>query len=549
MNPSTVLARAVIGHLVANGVEHLVVSPGSRNTPLLLAAHRAEVAGRLRLHVRLDERVAGFTAYGIARVTGRPVPVLTTSGTAVGNLLPAMMEAAHTGVPLIAVSADRPNGMLDSGANQTTHQLGIFGTFVRAEANLEADSGARAVRHQVARVLAAATGVRNRLPGPGHLNVRFAEPLVPDPADDDLSWLDVESPAIAPLGAGMLTELAPGPRTVVLVGSGGQATGARARRVAEEAGVPLLAGPASNARAGSALSGYRLLLDTPLAERIERVVVYGRPTLSRPVMRLLARPDVEVVVVADGSDWSDVGLHAAVVADEVLLPAGDPGWLAAWQAADRRVTADLAALLATQPALTGPEIAAAVVASVPTEDLLLLGNSQPMRDADLAPTRADPGLVLGNRGLSGIDGLLSTATGAGLGLGRPVTVLIGDVSLAHDAGGLLIGPTEQAPDLRVVLVNDDGGSIFHTLEQGDPRYDTGAYAGAFERLFATPHGVDFGALAGAYGWRRRRIITREALAGALAAPVHGRELLEVPISRADRRDLEARLRELARSAG
>lgn len=549
MNPSTVLARAVVGQLLANGVEHLVVAPGSRNTPLLLASHRAAAAGRLRLHVRIDERVAGFTAYGIARATGRPVPVLTTSGTAVGNLLPALMEAAHTGVPLIALSADRPNGMLDTGANQTTHQTGIFGGFVRAEANLEADSGARAVRHQVARVLAAATGLRNRQPGPGHLNVRLAEPLVPDAADDDLSWLDVEAPAIAPLGAGMLTELGPGPRTVVLVGSGTQATGARARRTAEEAGVPLLAGPASNARTGSALAGYRLLLETPLAERIERVVVYGRPTLSRPVMRLLARPDVEVIVVADGSEWSDVGLHAAVVADEVRLPAGDPDWLSGWQQADRRVTAEVAGLLAAQPALTGPEIAAAVVASVPPEDLLLLGNSQPMRDADLAPTLAVPAMVLGNRGLSGIDGLVSTATGAGIGSGRPVTALIGDVSLAHDAGGLLIGPTEQVPDLRVVLVNDDGGSIFHTLEQGDPRYDAGAYEGAFERLFATPHGLDFAALAGAYGWRHRRIGGREDLAEALAAPVQGRELLEVPISRADRRDLDTRLRALVRPAG
>ncbi|WOP19045.1 2-succinyl-5-enolpyruvyl-6-hydroxy-3-cyclohexene-1-carboxylic-acid synthase [Raineyella sp. LH-20] len=549
MNPSTALARAVIGHLVANGVEHLVVSPGSRNTPLLFAAHRAEAAGRLRLHVRLDERVAGFTAYGIARVTGRPVPVLVTSGTAVGNLLPAMMEAAHTGVPLIALTADRPNGMLDTGANQTTHQLGIYGTFVRAEANLEADSGIRAVRHQIARVLAAAGGVRSRLAGPGHLNLRFAEPLVPDPDDDDLAWLDVDAPAIAPLGAGMLTEPAAGPRTVVLVGSGGPATGARARRVAEEAGVPLLAGPASNARTGSALGTYRLLLDSPLAARIERAVVYGRPTLSRPVMRLLARTDVEVIVVADGSDWNDVGLHAAVVADEVRLPAGDPGWLAEWREADRRVAADLAALLAAQPVLTGPEIAAAVVTSVPAEDLLLLGNSQPMRDADLAPIQDAPGRVLGNRGLSGIDGLLSTATGAGLGLGRPVTVLIGDVSLAHDAGGLLIGPSESVPDLRVVLVNDDGGSIFHTLEQGDPRYRAGAYAGSFERLFATPHGVDFAALAAAYGWRHRLVTTRSELAEALAAPVQGRELLEVPISRDDRRDLEARLRGLARPEG
>ncbi|SDB80724.1 2-succinyl-5-enolpyruvyl-6-hydroxy-3-cyclohexene-1-carboxylate synthase [Raineyella antarctica] len=544
MNPSTALARAVIAQLVANGVEHLVVCPGSRNAPLLLAAHLAAAAGRLRLHVRHDERVAGFTAHGIARVTGLPVPVVVTSGTAVGNLLPAVMEASHTGVPLVVVSADRPTGMLDTGANQTTNQVGIFGTFVRAEANLEADAGPLAVRHQVARVLASADGMRTRAPGPGHLNVRLAAPLVPDPGDRGLDWLDVDAPSIAPLGAGMLTELEPGPRTVVLVGSGQPSTGARARRNAEEAGVPLLAGPISNAREGAALATYRLLLDTSLADRIERVVVYGRPTLSRPVTRLLSRRDVEVVVVADSSEWSDVGLHASAVADEVLLPAGDPDWLAEWQRADAQACEALAGMLRDQPGLTGPEVAAAVVASVGPQDVLLLGNSQSLRDADLAPVSPAPAHVIGNRGLSGIDGLVSTASGAAIGLGRPVTALVGDVSLAHDGGGLLIGPGEETPDLRVVVVNDDGGAIFHTLEQGDPTYDSGPYAGAFDRLFGTPHGVDFSALARAYGWRHRRITGRDELAAALAAPVTGREVLEVPLDRADRRAFEERIRRL-----
>jgi 2-succinyl-5-enolpyruvyl-6-hydroxy-3-cyclohexene-1-carboxylate synthase len=470
--------------------------------------------------------------------------VITTSGTAVGNLLPAVMEAAHTGVPLVVVSADRPNGMLDTGANQTTNQVGIFGTFVRAEANLESDAAPLAVRHQVARVLAAADGMRTRGPGPGHLNVRLAAPLVPDPADTSTDWLDVDAPAIAPLGAGMLTELRPGPRTVVLVGSGTPATGARARRTAEDAGVPLLAGPISNARTGAALGAYRLLLDTPLAEQIERVVVYGRPTLSRPVTRLLSRTDVEVIIVTDASEWSDVGLHAAIVADEVLLPAGDPDWLAAWQQADAHAAEALAMMLAGEPRPTGPEVAAAVVASVGPDDLLLLGNSQSLRDADLAPVSATPAYVIGNRGLSGIDGLVSTATGAGIGLGRPVTTLVGDVSLVHDAGGLLVGPGEERPDLRVVVVNDDGGAIFHTLEQGDPHYAEGAYEGAFERLFGTPHGVDLAALAQAFGWRYRRVETREQLTEALAGPVSGRELVEVPISRADRRDFERRIRSL-----
>lgn len=546
MNPSTELAREVVAQLVSAGVEDMVVSPGSRNTPLLLAAHRAASADRLTLHVRHDERVAGFTALGIARATGQPVVVVTTSGSAVGNLFPAVMEAAHSGDPLVVVSADRPIGMLDSGANQTTHQTGIFDHFVRAEATLAAGGGPLSVRHQVSRVLAAAGGVRDRHPGPGHLNVRFADPLVPD-ADENasLSWLDVDTPSVAPLGAGMLTQLEEGPRTVVLAGGGRVSTGARARHQAEQAGVPLLAGPASNARSGPAISTYRLLLSSPLADEIERVVVYGRPTLSRPVTRLLSRRDVEVVIVADGSRWSDVGLHASMVADEVQLPAGDPAWLEKWQDADAEAAARLRDLLDSQEGLTGPGVARAVVGSVRGSDILFLGNSQPIRDADLAPITDQAPRVTSNRGLSGIDGLVSTAIGVGLGVDRPVTALLGDVTVAYDSGGLLIGPGEEAPDIRLVIINDDGGAIFHTLEQGEARYNTGLYDGAFERLFGTPHAIDFASLAQAYGWQHQRIDTAEELEAALAQPVRGRQVIEVRVDRQQRRELEEQIRHLA----
>jgi len=551
---ASALADVLVDELVRAGVREAVCAPGSRSAPLALALFAAARTGRLRLHVRVDERSAGFTALGLAKVSGLPVPVVTTSGTAVAELHPAVLEAAHAGVPLLVVSADRPLRLRDTGANQTTTQTRIFGTaasFVELTDDPRARSGWRA---GVCRALAATRT------GPAQLNVCLDEPLIGEPAEpppgrpDGSPWTRPALPA-AQRQVGS-TDPLPGDRLTVLVaGDGDPATGAEARALAEAHGWPVLAEPSSNARAGrNALATYRLLLAarTGLAAQlragIDRVLVVGRPTLSRPVTALLADPRVEVVVVADprSATWPDVAGSASRVVTElptVTRSAGrsDRRWLGRWQTADHQVAARLAAVDADGASTHGVAVAARVAAAATRADQLVLGSSNPVRDLDLAPVwpaeRAPR--VLANRGLAGIDGMVSTAAGAALA-GGATLALLGDLTFLHDANGLLLGPAEPRPDLRLVVANDDGGSIFHTLEQGEP-----AYADAFERVFGTPHGADLAARSAAVGVPHRQVSTLADLEQALARPIRGVDVLEVLLTRHDRRALDDQLRSCA----
>jgi 2-succinyl-5-enolpyruvyl-6-hydroxy-3-cyclohexene-1-carboxylate synthase len=538
------LARTLVAALLAGGVREVVLAPGSRSAPLALVLWTADRDGVLRLHVRVDERGAGFLALGLAKASGRPVAVVTTSGTAVANLHPAVLEAWHSHVPLVVVSADRPAALRWTGANQTTHQQGLFTTHVRASATV-ADAGS--APYEVGRLLAAATGVRSRLPGPVHLDVELADPLVPGPAAlgeplPAVALSDVRPPpAPVPLG------LAPGVRTVVVVGDAPPAVGRRWAARAAAASVPLLAEASSNARSGPAVaSTYRLLLNgsASLAADVERVVVVGHPTLSRPVSQLLSRSDVELVVVSPYADWPDPGRVATTVVDDVALPAPglvEQAWAERWRVAEQQTRARLDELLAGWPDLSGPRVAGAVLAALGPSDVLLVGSSNPVRDLDLAPVSAAPPAVHANRGLAGIDGLVSTAVGVAWGSGAPVTALLGDLTLLHDAPGLVIGPLEPRPDVRFVVVNDDGGSIFATLEQGGPGYDE-----PFERVFGTPQGLRVEGLATAAGLAYRLVTTDAELRAALATPPVGLELVEVRIDRTRRRALDEAVRSLGR---
>ncbi|TDE10345.1 2-succinyl-5-enolpyruvyl-6-hydroxy-3-cyclohexene-1-carboxylic-acid synthase [Jiangella asiatica] len=547
MNPSTAVARAIVAELVRRGVRHAVLAPGSRSAPLSHALADAASRGELRLHVRIDERVAAFTAIGLARVAG-PVPVVTTSGTATANLHPAVLEAAHAGVPLVLLTADRPHEMRGTGANQTTDQVRLFGAAVRFFADVPAPSGRPGedadLRNLLSRALAAADGVRSGAPGPVHLNLAFREPLVPD--DDGAA--PVPADTTGSVRVAVVDEVAPvplddRPRTVVVAGD---RAGAAARELAEAAGLPLLAEPSSGARSGDhAVGPYRLLLERPeLGGRIERAVVYGHPTLSRQVTGLLERSGVEVVVVAGRApEWPDAGRRAARVVSAVRAGglSRHTDWLAAWQQAGKAAQQAVDDVLATGP-LSGPAVAAAVWSARQPGEYVVAGSSNPIRDLDLAgapsPTApSDDGAVLANRGLAGIDGTLSTATGVALAAGRPARALVGDLTFLHDAGGLLIGPLEEAPDLQVVVVNDGGGGIFALLEHGEP-----AHASRFERVFGTPHGADLGALCAGYGVMHRLVTEPSDLRTVLASPVSGRGVIEVPIERASLRDLHARLR-------
>ncbi len=538
MSDSIACARALIGQLLAQGVSDLVLAPGSRSAPLALVAEATARAGRLRLHVRVDERSAGFLALGLAKASGRCVPVVTTSGTAVGNLLPAVMEAHHSGVPLLVVSADRPAALVGIGANQTTEQTGLFGGFLRYRARVSSTAPGPSWAAQAARAVLRAEGALSREPGPAQLNVELGEPLVAAAGPLAAEVL----PAVA---AGSLSEPSPvrlpaGARTLVVCGDAPPAVGRAAAVLAERSGLPLLAEPSSNARVGAtALAAGRLLLAGDLGARVERVIVFGRPTLSRPVNALLARPGVEVVVVTAAADFVDPGWRATVVAGAVEVPAGDPAWLEDWQAADTAKRSALADLLGAEGPLTGPALAALVVAGVPSDQVLCLGSSNPIRDADLAPIQPAPPPVYANRGLSGIDGSVSTAAGVALASGVPTTLLCGDLAFVHDAGALAIGPGEPRPTLRVVVADDAGGSIFATLEYGRPEF-----AEAFERVFATPSGLDLVALAAGYGVPATRLRTAGEVAAALTEPVTGLEVLVVDIDRAGRAELNRRMNTL-----
>lgn len=534
MTESASCAVAVIAQLCAQGVTDLVLSPGSRSAPLALAAVAAEARGELRLHVRVDERSAGFLALGLAKGSRRCVPVVTTSGTAVGNLLPAVMEAHHAGVPLLVVSADRPLELVGFGVNQTTDQRGLFDSFVRFRAQVESAASPISWTAQAARAVLAAEGSASRDPGPAHLNVALTAPLVGAATPPPPSVREVVHAASRPA---VPTLLPKGPRTVVVCGDASPEAGQAARETAEAGGVPLLAEPSSNARSGpNALRCGRLLLGGALAGQVQRVVVFGRPTLSRPVMALLSRDDVEVVVVGPGPRLPDPGRRARQFAATVDLALGEADWLAAWRAADRSCGERVDAVLAASPRLSGQRVAATVAAAVGS-GLWLLGSSNPIRDADLAPIQDRPGEVFANRGLAGIDGTLATAFGIALARAAPLTVLCGDLTFLHDAGALAIGPREPMPDVRVVVADDTGGSIFATLEYGEQRFSD-----VFERVFATNPGVDVAALARGFGVAARRVESAEALAEALAAPVHGIEVVAVSVDRERRRRLDEELK-------
>ena len=538
MNPSTAFATVVVDELIRSGVREAVLAPGSRSAPLALALAAADREGRLRLHVRIDERTAGFLALGLIRGTGLPVPVVTTSGTAVANLHPAVLEASHSGLPLIVLSADRPPELRGSGANQTTDQLKVFGSAVRLFHEIgtpKRELGQAAYwRSLLARAVSIAVGARTSDPGPVHLNCALVEPLVPTNDGDwpeslegrSGPWTSVHATAAQP------SSIAPGPKTVVVAGDGAS----QAARLAAEAGNwPLFAEPSSRARTGPAvISAYRLLLAaSSLTDEIERVLVFGHPTLSRPVAKLLTRPDVEVIVVAPTGLWPDAGRRATAVVTGLEVTAADQtDWFSRWQQLDEQARPALDKVLSD--GLPGPAIAAIVGEAVGADGMLVVASSNPVRDLDLAPVV--PIRTVANRGLAGIDGTLSTAVGAALANAGPTYALVGDLAFLHDANGLVIGPAEPRPDLRIVVVNDNGGGIFSTLEQGDSSH--GDY---FERVFGTPHNVDLAALCAASGTPYTLAGTADALRTALVRTVAGIDVVEARVDRGTHRNLQAEL--------
>ncbi|WP_298179085.1 2-succinyl-5-enolpyruvyl-6-hydroxy-3-cyclohexene-1-carboxylic-acid synthase [Saccharomonospora sp.] len=549
MNPSMAQARVLVDELVRNTVSHVVLSPGSRNAPLSFALHDAAVAGRLTLHVRIDERSAAFLALGIAARTGRPVALVCTSGTAAANFHPAVLEADRAGVPLIVLTADRPPELRASGANQVIDQRGLYGPAVRYFDELavaERRAGQNAYwRSQICRAWNAAYGEWRC--GPVHLNIPFREPLVPDGEDDPDDWpepLDgrpqgarwTELPDFGALPSFVVPSARHG--LVVACDAGVRA----ASEWAELHGWPVVSETGGLGLGGTtAIAGGVWLLGVEefLAEhKPEQVLCIGRPTVFRQVQRLLSDPDVEVLVVRPDSDWPAPAHNVRQVGqwfDEPAKPA-DPEWLTRWREADAAAVAAVRETLATQSWPTGLSVANELVENLPPESLLVVGSSNPTRDVALVGGHRPDVLVHRNRGVAGIDGTISTAVGAALVHPGPAYALVGDLTFLHDVNGLLTGPAESRPDLTIVVLNDDGGGIFSLLEQGEEQHSA-----RFERVFGTPHGADLSALCAGYGVPYTLASSRVALREALR-PAPGLRVVEVRVDRSRHRDLHARLR-------
>lgn len=565
MNPSTAFARVLVDELIAGGMTDVVLAPGSRNAPLSIALYDADSAGRIRLHVRIDERTAGFLAVGLARGTGRPVAVCTTSGTAVANLHPAVLEAHHGGVPLLVLSADRPPVLRDVGANQVIDQRSVFGSALRFfhEFGVAAERGGQNAmwRSMVCRALAHTSGAGTGFAGPVQLNLPLVEPLLPD--GDDGGWpetLDGRGDAVGdrcpwtvidtaapdevltgvevPAGHPMIPAPAPGERVLFV----GDLTHPAAGPLAALGHVVL---SEAGGAAGSAVvsTGMHLLAVPGFLEPglPDRVVVLGRPTLYRQISALLADSMIEVDVLASPFGYADPTGKARRVAP-VLAPLAGPGdteFVQFWRAAQHSAAQQVSKIVGELDLACSPRLAAEVVARVPGGTTLVLGSSQPPRDVGLACAPRDGLRVVANRGVSGIDGMVSTAIGVALGSGGdagPTVALMGDLTFLHDLTGLVIGPHEPRPDLTIVVSNNGGGGIFHTLEPGEPLHDR-----AFERVFGTPHDVQLAGIVESAGWEHILATSEEELADALVEP-SGIRVVEVPTARTDLRAVHARIR-------
>ena len=572
-------ARSLVAALLAEGVREVVLCPGSRSAPLAEALADAADAGRLRLRVVLDERSAGFIALGVARAHAlnghsRCAAVVTTSGTAVSNLHPAVSEADAAGIPLLVISADRPHELVGTGASQTTEQTGLFVPALRLGVDLPADLAAdlgghaadAAIAGQVRRAVAAATGTLSRDPGPAQINARFRPPLTAEGAVEDsvegaaedtaedavplapappsppaATTAPAAVPACAPeAGAGRPAgsgSSAQGRGIVVAGDTAHPAVGSMARSLAEHLNWPLLAEPTSQARSGpQALSRYAELLGTPagraFAQQAEHLLVLGHPSLSRSITALLGREDLNVTVLTECVRWTDVSgrarrvvpmdgpdhqpddaaLRSARLVASLGLESADAAWTDSW----RRAVADL-----PEPdrSSSGDALARAVweASQAPGAPTLLLGSSMTVRRLDrLALPGAAAPKAVANRGLAGIDGTIATGIGLWMASGEPVRAVMGDLAFLHDAMSLNRGVREEEADLQVIVVDDGGGAIFSHLE-----YARTTPAGRFERLFTAPQRADIAALAAALGARVHVPDDVEALRGLLAEPVDG----------------------------
>jgi 2-succinyl-5-enolpyruvyl-6-hydroxy-3-cyclohexene-1-carboxylate synthase len=573
-NANTALASAFAEELARCGLRHAVISPGSRSTPLALALWRQP---GIETTVIVDERSAAFFAVGAAQASGTPVAILCTSGTAAANFHPAVCEADHSAIPLLVLTADRPPELRGIGAGQAIDQLKLYGSSVRWFCEVgthEADDdGLLHYRSTACRAFAAARGDSRR--GPVHLNFPFREPLAPLPQDDAVTASDPLAlngrdsrplTAVTPIDMEpsqfLLDEvakhIAEADIGVIVVGRQlDQELREPVAHLARVAGFPILAEPTSQLRCGPhdrsyVITAYDLLLrDEGFRQTAspDLVLRFGEMPTSKPLRSWLAESGADQIVVDPLGDWNEPSRKAAALlrADPTELASGWAARLgedrpapAMWLAAERAARAAIETELAESDALTEPGLQLALGETYADGELVYTASSMPIRDQEaFLPSSETEATFLCNRGTNGIDGLISSGIGAAHATGKPTTILTGDLGLLHDLGGLAALRDISTP-VRIVVIDNDGGGIFHFLPQ-----ESALDGDEFEALLGTPRGVDVAKAAALFDIPHRELESLDELLNALAA---GTGLIEVKTDRQQNAALHHQLHQRVEAA-
>ena len=504
MSEATTLARVIVRQIIESGITDVVLSPGSRNAPLLIAFYEAQQRGLINLHVKIDERGAAFFALGLTKSTGRAVPVVCTSGTAVANYHPAVLESSHSNAPLLILTADRPARLRRTGANQTTEQARIFGKAVRYFADVSGSAYPMELPFN------------SLQSGPVHLNIQFDEPLISD-ADD--AWLD--NLTIAP--PKVFDRKSPGTlhtkstRGLLVIGHDrGGLSQESVVKFAENLGWPVIAeDPLSFDNAISHASVF--LTSTKIRSEVkpDTVVVIGRTTLSRSINALVytARKTIVIDPRLATVDSDRAADQKFLALPALQVPAADSDWIATWSKLAERSAKVIADLDIWSEELFAREFAR----HIPSGAALFIASSRPIRDIEGFAIPRSGVSVYANRGLAGIDGNISTALGIASGANHTYAV-IGDLAFLHDVSAL---SHSSEAKLRLFVIDNNGGGIFSTLPQ--------AGVEGFETIFGTPHDRDIAAIATSFGVKTTTISSVKELSESFTKPVTGFEIVVVKV--------------------
>lgn len=505
---STALARSIVQSCLDSGAEQVVIAPGSRNAPLSWAFAQAEKAGLIKIQVRIDERDAGFLALGIAKATKKPVPVVVTSGSAVANLMPAIVEAFHSAVPVIVLSADRPASARGQSAPQTINQFGLFGTFVKSQIDVAASN---TVALDVSKVIESTISGR---PGPVQVNMQFEMPLMPD--ENEMVW-QPNAPSLNSMSKTEChqKEIEVSGHGIFVVGDSADPEAVEEiNHFSQEIGWPIIWEPTANAHLlPNAISHGVVVLQAGIAPKVEVVVTLGTVGLSRAILGLLKSVPTHLAIHSEtaGPDRPDPVSSANEILECVpkLKTTVDPEWLGQWQSLDNKAATSIAAALAPDT-LSGPSAAQLVWNQAGENDQLFVAASWPVRHLEAYASKRKGLQVFGNRGANGIDGLISTATGVAIGTEKRTVLLMGDIAFLHDLGGLNLGEGQYQPNLTIVVLDNNGSGIFSQLEQGADEYKE-----HYEKVFGTPHGKDLWVIAESLGIPAKQVTTKTELKFAL----------------------------------